>query len=108
MKHHIPVLAAYKNFSVKNSTKRYVGIWHARVLSLSIEDRYPGDGGVVTSLKLSIGEPGTGGYSSELQVPWSPGYVRFCSICTELFASTCMFDCQQIAFLEAVHFLVFL
>ena len=70
-----PVLAAYKNFSVKNSTKRYLGIWHAQVLSLSIEDSYPGNGEIATSLKLSIGEPGTDGYSSELQVPWAPGYV---------------------------------
>lgn len=67
--------AAYKNFSVKNSTKRYLGIWHAQVLSLSIEDSYPGNGDVATSLKLSIGEPGVDGFSSELQVPWAPGCV---------------------------------
>ena len=71
------MFAAYKNFTVKNSTRRYVGIWHAQVLSLSIEDSYPGDGDVATSLKLSIGEQGADGYTSELQVPWSPGYAAF-------------------------------
>lgn len=71
------MLTAYKNFSVKSSTRRYVGIWHAQVLSLSIEDSYPGNAGIATSLRLSIGEPGVDGYCSELQVPWSPGYDSF-------------------------------
>jgi hypothetical protein len=92
-----PLPAAYKNFSVKNSAKRFVGIWHAQILSMSIEDSYPGNDKVKTSLKLSIGEPGVDGFSSELQVPWSPGYVSYSwyrksGVFTH--APSCYCDCQ--------------
>lgn len=66
---------AYRNVRVKTSSAQYIGIWHAEVLSMGLEQGYPGTDQVRSSLKLLIGEPGPAGFTSDMQVPWVPGYA---------------------------------
>eukprot|EP00892_Ulva_mutabilis_P002272 jgi/Ulvmu1/12045/UM083_0058.1 len=65
--------AAYRNIRVRTSSAAFVGIWHAEVVSMGIEEGYPGGGQVASSLRILIGEPGPAGFTSDIQVPWSPG-----------------------------------
>ena len=66
--------AGVRNVRVKTSSAQYVGIWHAEVLSLALEEGYPGTGHAKSSLRLLIGEPGPAGFTSDIQVPCVPGY----------------------------------
>jgi hypothetical protein len=65
------------------SGKQFAGLWHCKILRLSIEDDFISQPSSVpwssqpdaqmTALRMVIGEEGVQGFSSELQVPWSLG-----------------------------------
>lgn len=67
--------AAVRNVRVKTSSAQYIGIWHAEVLSMAMEEGYPGTGPIQSSLRLLIGEVGPAGFTSDIQVPWVSGCV---------------------------------
>lgn len=60
---------------MKTSSAQYIGIWHAEVLSMAMEEGYPGMGPIQSSLRLLIGEVGPAGFTSDIQVPWVSGCV---------------------------------
>lgn len=73
-----PLQAAARNAKVVASGYEFSGIWHTRVLRVSVEQQYTvssaaARGGVEPCLCLVIGDSGFNAFTTEMQVPWSPG-----------------------------------
>jgi hypothetical protein len=93
----------FRNTKVLTASKKYVGIWHARLLRIDVESGWTsarGDGGTqLPSVGLVVGEDATDGFTSQMQVQWNEQCVAiWCNaICMILFLRvwSSARDCKQ-------------